>query len=111
MTRGDLVHIPQGALLLRNKSANISEAEFLKIEKFGALFWEEDPKEPGASVYYKEMVWDIRIKDIYPITQELENVVKLTEVCGTGAVTVASILYEKYLSILSMLSWSEKSTR
>ena len=33
MTRGDLVHIPQGALLLRNKSANISEAEFLKIEK------------------------------------------------------------------------------
>jgi len=76
MTRGDLVHIPQGALLLRNKHANISEAEFLKIEKPSrALFWEEDPKEPKwASVYYKEMVWDIRIKDIYPITQELENV-------------------------------------
>ena len=76
MTRGDLVHIPQGALLLRNKSANISEAEFIKIEKPSrALFWEEDPKEPKwASIYYKETVWDIRIKDIYPITQELENV-------------------------------------
>ena len=76
MTRGDLVHIPQGALLLRNKHANISEAEFLKIEKPSrALFWEEDPKEPKwASVYYKETVWDIRVKDIYPITQELENV-------------------------------------
>lgn len=76
MTRGDLVHIPQGALLLRNKNANISEAEFLKIEKPSrALFWEEDPKEPKwASVYYKQMVWDIRVKDIYPITQELENV-------------------------------------
>jgi hypothetical protein len=76
MTRGDLVHIPQGALLLKNKYANISEAEFIKIEKPSrALFWEEDPKEPKwASIYYKEMVWDIRIKDIYPITQELENV-------------------------------------
>ena len=76
MTRGDLVHIPQGALLLKNKYANISEAEFIKIEKPSrALFWEEDPKEPKwASIYYKEMVWDIRIKHIYPITQELENV-------------------------------------
>jgi hypothetical protein len=76
MIRGDLVHIPQGALLLKNKYANISEAEFIKIEKPSrALFWEEDPKEPKwASIYYKEMVWDIRIKDIYPITQELENV-------------------------------------
>ena len=76
MIRGDLVHIPQGALLLKNKYANISEAEFIKIEKPSrALFWDEDPKEPKwASVYYKEMVWDIRIKDIYPITQELENV-------------------------------------
>ena len=76
MTRGDLVHIPQGALLLRNKSASISDADFIKIEKPSrALFWEEDTKEPKwASVYYKEMVWDIRIKDIYPITQELENV-------------------------------------
>ena len=76
MTRGDLVHIPQGALLLKNKNANISEAEFIKIEKPSrALFWEEDAKEPKwASVYYKETVWDIRVKDIYPITQELENV-------------------------------------
>ena len=76
MIRGDLVHIPQGALLLKNKYANISEAEFIKIEKPSrALFWEEDPKEPKwASIYYKEMVWDVRIKDIYPITQELENV-------------------------------------
>ena len=76
MPRGDLVHIPQGALLLKNKYANISEAEFIKIEKPSrALFWEEDPKEPKwASIYYKEMVWDIRIKDVYPITQELENV-------------------------------------
>ena len=76
MTRGDLVHIPQGALLLKNKYANISEAEFIKIEKPSrALFWDEDPKDPKwASIYYKEMVWDIRIKDVYPITQELENV-------------------------------------
>ena len=76
MTRGDLVHIPQGALLLKNKYASISDAEFIKIEKPSrALFWDEDPKEPKwASIYYKEMVCDVRIKDIYPITQELENV-------------------------------------
>ena len=76
MTRGDLVHIPQGALLLRNKKASLSDAEFIKIEKPSrALFWDKDPKEPKwASIYYREVVWDVRLKDIYPIAQELENV-------------------------------------
>ena len=32
MTRGDLVHIPQGALLLKNKSAPISDAEFINLK-------------------------------------------------------------------------------
>ena len=75
MTRGDLVHIPQGALLLRNKRASIQDGEFLKVEKpTRALFWEQDPKEPRwASIYYKQNVWDIRLKDVYPITQEMEN--------------------------------------
>jgi hypothetical protein len=26
-----------------------------------------------GSIYYKERVWDVRMKDIYPITQEMEN--------------------------------------
>tara|TARA_Y100000114_G_scaffold137011_1_gene138963 strand:- start:565 stop:798 length:234 start_codon:yes stop_codon:yes gene_type:complete len=75
MTRGDLVHIPQGALLLSDKRASIQDGEFLKVEKpTRALFWEQDPKEPRwASIYYKQNVWDIRLKDVYPITQEMEN--------------------------------------
>ena len=39
-----------------------------------ALFWEKDPNQPNwGSIYYKESVWDVRLKDIYPITQEMEN--------------------------------------
>ena len=76
MTRGDLVHIPQGALLLSDKRASIRNGEFLKVEKpTRALFWEQDPKEPRwGSIYYKEAVWDVKMSQIYPISQELENV-------------------------------------
>ena len=76
MTRGDLVHIPQGALLLKGKHNTIQDGEYLKAEKpVVALFWEQDPKEPRwGSIYYKEAVWDVKMSQIYPISQELENV-------------------------------------
>jgi hypothetical protein len=75
LTRGDLVHIPQGALLLKSKHMVLSEGEYLKIEKPSrAIFWCLDTRKPNwASVYYKERIWDVRLKDIYPITQEKEN--------------------------------------
>ena len=75
MLRGELVHIPQGALLLKNKNSTIAEGEYLKADKpMRALFWEKDPNEPNwGSIYYRESVWDVRMKDIYPITQEMEN--------------------------------------
>ena len=75
MTRGDLVHIPQGALLLKSKHMLLSEGEYLKAEKpIVALFWEQDAKEPRwGSIYYKENVWDVKMSQIYPISQEMEN--------------------------------------
>ena len=78
MLRGDLVHIPQGALLLGSKDAStlFEDSSYLKIEKPSrAIFWGLDVRNPSwASVYYKEKIWDIRLRDIYPIKQELENV-------------------------------------
>ena len=76
MLRGDLVHIPQGALLLKSKHNTIQDGEYLKAEKpMVALFWEQDPKKPSwGSIYYKDNVWDVRMRDIYPISQELGNV-------------------------------------
>jgi len=77
MTKGDLVHIPQGALLLGSKDKSIKqEPSYLKIEKPSrAIFWCLDVRNPSwASVYYKEKIWDVRLRDIHPITQELENV-------------------------------------
>lgn len=77
MTRGDLVHIPQGALLLGSKDAStlFEDSSYLKIEKPSrAIFWCLDTRKPNwASVYFKERIWDVRLKDIYPITQEKEN--------------------------------------
>ncbi|MBP52630.1 MAG: hypothetical protein CMI27_05740 [Opitutae bacterium] len=78
MVKGDLVHIPQGALLLGSKdpSTLCEDSSYLKIEKPSrAIFWCLDTRNPSwASVYYKEKIWDVRSRDIYPITQELENV-------------------------------------
>ena len=77
MTRGDLVHIPQDTLLLGQRDAKDFTVHkyFLKVEKPSrAIFWSLDMKKPNwASVYYKERIWDVRLKDIYPITQEKEN--------------------------------------
>lgn len=76
MIRGDLVHIPQGTLLLKEKDRTIfNEAGYIRAKKpLRALFWDFDSKEPTwGSVYYKEQVWSVRMRDIYPITQEVEN--------------------------------------
>lgn len=78
MTRGDLVHIPQDVLLLGQKnSKNLIEGTpyYLKTTKPSrAIFWSLDIRRPAwASVYYKERIWDVKLKDIYPITQEMEN--------------------------------------
>jgi hypothetical protein len=75
MTRGDLVHIPQGVLLLGNKNKIESGDGYLRCQKpIRALFWEEDSKEPRwGYIYYRQKVWSVRMKEIYPITQEFEN--------------------------------------
>lgn len=74
MTRGDLVHVPQSAFLILGKN-DTTDTEYLKAEKpLKAIFWEKDIKEPYWSfVYYRNQIWSVRTKDIYPITQEVEN--------------------------------------
>ena len=57
MIRGDLVHIPQGTLLLQNKDNSLFESEggYIKAEKpVRALFWDKDPKKPswGSTVIF-----------------------------------------------------------
>ena len=70
MIRGDLVHIPQDAFLIKELDISaIKTKDYLK-----ALFWEKDAKNPiWASVYYKDQIWSVRMRDIYPIIQEIEN--------------------------------------
>jgi hypothetical protein len=74
MIRGDLVHIPQDAFLLYDAEEYLKE--YVKTDKpVKALFWDRDPKEPQwGMVYYKGKVWSIKMRDIYPIYQEVENV-------------------------------------
>ena len=76
MIKGDLVHIPQGTLLLRERNKTLWDgAAYIKCEKpIRALFWDRDPKEPRwGFIYYKETVWSVKMREIYPIIQEIEN--------------------------------------
>lgn len=77
MLKGDLVHIPQDAFLIREVddiTGRIGD-DYVKIQRpVKALFWERDWKDPRwCSVYYKNRIWTVRLKDIYPIPQEVEN--------------------------------------
>ena len=78
MLRGDLVHVPQGTILLADRDEIYridDEVSYLKLEKPSrAIFWCLDMKSPAwASVYYRNRMWNIRTKNIYPIIQEIEN--------------------------------------
>jgi len=77
MLKGDLVHIPQDAFLIRevNEITGRISDDYIKGKKpVKALFWERDKKDPKwCSVYYKDTIWAVRFKDIYPILQEIEN--------------------------------------
>tara|TARA_R100000773_G_C4181227_1_gene90866 strand:- start:325 stop:552 length:228 start_codon:yes stop_codon:yes gene_type:complete len=73
MLRGDLIHIPQGTYLL--EMANDSLESYFKVDKpIKALYWDDDPRQPmWSTIFYKEKIWSIRNKDIYPVLQEMEN--------------------------------------
>ena len=73
MIRGDLVHIPQDSFLLELSEDGLKS--YVKVDKpIKALYWDDDPSEPRwGSIFYKEKIWNIRKKDIYPIIQEMEN--------------------------------------
>ena len=74
MIRGDLVHIPQDAFLIKELDISaIKTKDYLKTKKpLKALFWEKDAKNPiWASIYYKDQIWSVRMRDIYPIIQEM----------------------------------------
>ena len=67
MTKGDLVHIPQDAFLLREiDEIRLPDAFLRPTRPLKALFWDKDQKD-------KNHIWSIRMKDIYPISQEVEN--------------------------------------
>lgn len=74
MTRGDLVHIPQDAFLIREVNV-VTGDDYVKVKRpVKALFWEKDTKDPKwCYVYYRDTIWTVRLKDIYPIPQEIEN--------------------------------------
>jgi hypothetical protein len=68
MTKGDLVHIPQGTVLGDAKM-------FFKVlqvnEPSVGLFWDNPYKDPKwGLVYFKNRFWSIRMRDIYPIEEE-----------------------------------------
>jgi hypothetical protein len=73
MIRGDLVHIPQDSFLLELSEDGLKS--YVKVDKpIKALYWDDDPSEPRwGTIFYKEKIWNIRKKDIYPIIQEMEN--------------------------------------
>ena len=73
MIRGDLVHIPQDSFLLELSEDGLKS--YVKVDKpIKALYWDDDPSEPRwGAIFYKEKIWNIRKKDIYPIIQEMEN--------------------------------------
>ena len=73
MIRGDLVHIPQDSFLLELSEDGLKS--YVKVDKpIKALYWDDDPSEPRwGSIFYKDKIWNIRKKDIYPIIQEMEN--------------------------------------
>jgi hypothetical protein len=77
MIRGDLVHIPQSAFLLKEvdgKNVKLPDG-YIRTEKpMKALFWDQDLLDPKwGKIYYKNYIWSVRMKDIYPISQEIEN--------------------------------------
>jgi hypothetical protein len=73
MLRGDLVHIPQETILLQE--AENLQIDYVKTDRpVRALFWDQDFKDPKwGMVYYKGKIWTIKMRDIYPIKQEVEN--------------------------------------
>jgi len=76
MIRGDLVHIPQNAFLIREISHESGTiGDYLRLSKpLKALFWsrsDEDPK--WGSVYHKDEIWVVKMKDIYPVAKEVED--------------------------------------
>ena len=81
MTKGDLVHIPQDAFLIKDdahvtwQTTGQGRGDYLRVKKpLKVLFWEKDIKNPGwASIYYRDQIWSVRMRDIYPILQEIEN--------------------------------------
>tara|TARA_R110000796_G_scaffold140805_2_gene257011 strand:+ start:6891 stop:7124 length:234 start_codon:yes stop_codon:yes gene_type:complete len=75
MIKGDLVHIPQDAFLIRELAPSATTDDYLKLKKpLKALFWERDGKDPKwGSVYVRDQIWVVRMKDVYPIAKELEN--------------------------------------
>lgn len=77
MVSGDLVHIPQGALLLApdTEKGSLGDNSYIRVTKpVRALFVNFNKKEPNwALIYYKERTWDVRLKDVYPITQEVKD--------------------------------------
>ena len=78
MQKGDLVHIPQSAVLLLENNQTLFSQDgptYVNLKKpIKALFWEVDYKNPvWSTVYYKDKIWTVRTRNIYPISQGVEN--------------------------------------
>lgn len=75
MQRGDLCHIPQDVLMISGKPyeyINAMADVYYRTEKpIKALFWDNDKRNPfWCKVFYKEKIWDVKMKDIYPVVEE-----------------------------------------
>ena len=63
-------------MLKGRRVQTFDDVDYIKCSKpIRALFLETDPKEPHwGFVYYKEGVWSVKMKNIYPIIEEVQNV-------------------------------------
>lgn len=93
MMRGELVHIPQGTILLDMPewTGSLPAQGYTKIDRpRRALFW-EDIDDTGIAgiawchVFYKGQMWTVKKKDVYPIYNTgVENVDKTSRSVPNG---------------------------
>ena len=77
MMRGELVHIPQGTILLEGASDDVER--FLTLDRpHRALFWEDigdysswtGTQSQWCRVFYKGQMWMVKKKSVYPLTTQ-----------------------------------------
>ena len=67
MKEGDLVHIPQDSMLVLESGGSCSSGYMRLKIPIRALYLNLNNLPGWVEVYYKNSVWAVRSKDVYPI--------------------------------------------